>query len=189
MDQLPLFEVPPRWRLTRPLAASRLAASALRRLEAVRIHFPELDGVTIQVGRTQSRRAAAWASLDPTRPTLWIKPGSLHRFTAAHELSHLLQARKLIPGGEKRADLEALARDPGLIDRYPAYLRTPRSAWHRDGSPRPGVPDQLHSLARTALEESPGKPRRAVRRFEESMVTLAVPSPGWKEVLTAGLWR
>lgn len=189
MDQLNLFDAPPRWRLTRPLEASRLAPAAVRRLDDVRRFFPELDGITIQVGRTMSRRAAAWASLDPARPTLWIKPGRLHRFTAAHELAHLLQARKLIPGGEMRADLEALSRHVSLIDRYPGYLRTPRAAWHRDGSPRATVAQQLHEVARTALAESPGRPRRAVRRFEELLSVLQFPAPGWKEIVSGGLWR
>lgn len=178
--QLELFgqaaAAPPRWRLTRPLAASRLHRVALRRLEAVRRRFPELDGVTVSVGRTRSRRAHAWASLDPESPTIWIKPGSLTRFTIAHELTHLLQARGHAPRGEKSADLHALARHPELIDKRPAYLRVPRILFTVEGEPRPGVPERLHQAARRALDDSAGRPRRAIRLFEEAVALTALPA-------------
>lgn len=178
--QLDLFQVeaahPPRWRLTRPLAASRLHRSALQRLESVRRHFPELDGVTVRVGRTKSRKAHAWASLDPASPTIWIKPGALTRFTIAHELLHLLQARGLAPRGEKSADLHALARHPGLIDKRPAYLRVPRVLFGVDGDPRPGVSERLHAAAMRAIEDSHGRPRRAIRLFEEAVAVAAIPA-------------
>lgn len=178
--QLELFvteaDAPPRWRLTRPLAASRLHRSALRHLDSVRRHFPELDGITVRVGRTQSRKAHAWASLDPAAPAIWIKPGALTRFTIAHELMHLLQARGLAPRGEKSADLHALARHPGLIDKRPAYLRVPRILFSVGGDPRPGVSERLHLAARRAIEESNGRPRRAIRQFEEAVALAALPS-------------
>lgn len=177
-----------RWELTRPLAAARGVEGALRRLDEVRAHFPELDGVRIRVGRTTSRRARAWASLDPTRPAVWIKPTRLDLFTATHEFVHLLQARRLVPRGEKMADLEALARDVGLIDRGPSYLKIPRRAFERDGRPRPGMAPILHRLAVEIRREAPTQPRRAVRLFEERVVSL-VPPPGLLEILTGGLWR
>jgi hypothetical protein len=175
--QMDLFAgpAPVRWALTRPFAASRLRDLALRRLEVVRRHFPELDPVTIKVGRTKSRRAHAWASLDPEEPTVWIKPGALTRFTIAHEFTHLLQARGLAPRGEKAADLHALARHPELIDKPPSYLAVPRILFSLDGPPRPGVAVELHRLARRAILENGARPRRAVRRFEESAALLAVP--------------
>lgn len=178
----------PRWELTRPLAQARGVETALRRLEEVRASFPELEGITVRVGRTTSRRARAWASLDPARPAVWIKPTRLDRFTAAHEFVHLLQARGLIPRGEKMADLEALARGEALIDRGPSYLKVPRRAFERDGRPRPGMAPLLHRLAVEVRREAPTQPRRGVRLFEERVARL-LPPPGLLELLTGGLWR
>jgi hypothetical protein len=179
--QLDLFSQPDtpsrdRWVLTRPMAASRLRQHALSRLEFVRRHFPELDAVTVKVGRTTSRRAHAWASLNPAMPAIWIKPGALPLFTVTHELTHLLQARGLAPRGEKTADLWALARHPELIDKPPTYLRVPRVLFGMKGDPRPGTAVLLHRTARRAIAEAPGKPRRAVRLFEEYAAMAAVPS-------------
>ena len=86
------------------------------------------------------------------------------------------------------ADLEALARDVGLIDRGPSYLKIPRRAFERDGRPRPGMAPILHRLAVEIRREAPTQPRRAVRLFEERVVSL-VPPPGLLEILTGGLWR
>jgi len=166
----------PRWSLTRPLAASRLRDSAVRKLEWVRAYFPELDGITVRVGRTQSRRAHAWASLDPNAPAVWIKPGALTRLTIAHEFTHLLQARDLVPRGEKAADLYALARHVDLIDKRPSYLRLPRILFSLDGTPRRGVSALLHETAVRAIADSPGKPRRAVLRFEKAIAASALPT-------------
>jgi hypothetical protein len=176
--QIDLFEAPatPRWTLTRPMAASRLRFHALAKLDDVRRHFPELDDVTVRVGRTTSRRARAWASLDPNDPAIWIKPGALPRFTIAHELTHLLQARGFAPRGEKPADLHALARHPDVIDRPPTYLVVPRLLFSPDGHPRPGTATLLHDTARRVIAEEAGRPRRAVRRFEEAVALAAVPS-------------
>lgn len=178
--QMDLFAGPApeaaRWALSRPFAASRLRDVALRRLETVRRHFPELDAVTIKVGRTRSRRAHAWASLDPAQPTVWIKPGALTRFTIAHEFTHLLQARGLVPRGEKAADLHALARHPELIDKPPSYLAVPRLLFGTEGPPRPGVAGELHRLAREVIRENGLRPRRAVRRFEEAAARMAFPA-------------
>jgi hypothetical protein len=173
--QLDLFPAPdfPRWALSRPLAASRLRDFALRRLESVRRHFPELNEVTVKVGRTRSRRAHAWASLDPDSPSLWIKPGALASFTLAHEFVHLLQARGEAPRGEKSADLHALARSVEVIDKPPSYLKVPRPLFGLDGAPRPGVAMLLHGAADRALREARGRPRVAVRLFEETVARVA----------------
>jgi hypothetical protein len=160
---------PRRWSLTRPMQTSRLRDAALRKLEGVRAHFPELDAVTIKVGRTQSRRAQAWASLDPEAPQVWIKPGALKRFTIAHEFVHLLQARELAPRGEKSADLYALARHADLIDERPAYLEVPQRLFSSAGAPRPGVASFLQGAAAGAIRSAKGKPRRAIRLFESAV--------------------
>jgi len=179
MSQLNLFESPPdraeQWQLTKPMAASRLRRHAMARLEFVRRHFPELESVTVRVGRTRSRRARAWASLDPAFPAIWIKPGSLPLFTAAHELTHLLQALSLVPRGEKAADLFALARHPELIDKPPTYIKVPRLLFGLDGKPRLGTPELLHQAANRAIAESDGRSRRAIRLFEEYAAMAALP--------------
>lgn len=180
MNQMDLFEKPldrvERWTLTKPMAASRLRQRAMARLELVRSHFPELESVTVRVGRTKSRRAHAWASLDPAFPAIWIKPGALPLFTAAHELTHLLQAKGLVPRGEKTADLFALARHPELIDKPPTYIRVPRLLFGLDGTPRRGTREMLHQAANRAIAESGGHPRRAIRLFEEYAAMAAIPS-------------
>jgi hypothetical protein len=163
-----------RWSMSRPFAASRLRDRALKHLETVRRHFPELNDVTIRIGRTRSRHAHAWASMDPDQPTVWIKPGALTLFTVAHEFVHLLQARGLAPGGEKAADLYALARDPGLIDKPPSYLRVPRILFTVEGLPRVGAANLLHRTAVESIREAPGRPRTAVRRFESKLSVAGV---------------
>lgn len=177
--QLDLFASPrpvpveiPRWSLTRPFRDSRLRERALLRLDAVRVHFPELDRTTIRVGRTRSRRAQAWASLDPAAPALWVKPGALPRFTIAHELTHLLQALGLVPAGEKSADLHALARHPDVVDERPSYLAVPASLFSSAGEPGPGVALALHRAAVDAIREAGGRPRRAIRLFEGAALKL-----------------
>ncbi|TPW04191.1 MAG: hypothetical protein FD129_2942 [bacterium] len=166
---------PERWTLSRPMAASRLRVRAMTRLELVRRHFPELDSVTVRVGRTKSRRARAWASLDPAFPAIWIKPGALPLFTAAHELTHLLQALNMVPRGEKSADLFALARHPELIDKPPTYIKVPHLLFGLDGTPRRGTPEILHQAANRAIAESNGRWRRAIRLFEEYAAMSALP--------------
>lgn len=158
------------------MAASRLRQRAMARLEFVRRHFPELESVTVRVGRTKSRRARAWASLDPAFPAIWIKPGALPFFTVAHELTHLLQAMNLVPRGEKSADLFALARHPELIDKAPTYIQVPRLLFGLDGNPRRGTRELLHQAANRAIAESNGHPRRAIRLFEEYAAMAAIPS-------------
>lgn len=82
-----------------------------------------MEGLTVRVGLT--RTAAGFASRE--EPCIWINPHRLLRHTIAHELTHLLQNLGHVPGGEKPADLFALARSAVLVDDLPAYLEVPRS--------------------------------------------------------------
>jgi hypothetical protein len=80
-----------------------------------------------------------WGSLDPEHPGVWVRPRQLQLFTIAHEFTHLLQARSLVPRGERQCDLWALARSPLLIDSAPqlpahAARTAPRPA-HKRPSP------------------------------------------------------
>jgi hypothetical protein len=131
----------------------------------VRDHFPELQGLTVKVGLTKRRSVLGLASLGAT-PMIWIRPRRIHRFALAHELTHLLQARKLVPGGEKTCDLFALARSAEYVDVAPFYLKVP-PRFHEGGRER-RVPAAaalaLHGLAREALEGRSA--RSAIHRFE-----------------------
>ena len=154
-----------RWEFTRPWLASPHLPRARRELDLVRDRFPELDGLVVRVGLTKRRGVLGLASLGET-PMIWVRPRRLRRFAIAHELTHLLHARGLVPGGEKTCDLYALARSAVYVDVAPFYLKVPR-AFH-DGEPEhrlhPGAADALHGLAREALEGRSA--RAAIRRFE-----------------------
>ena len=81
----------------------------------MRAHFPELEGDEIQVGLVLSRRVLGRGSLDPNAPGIWLRPRLAGLFTIAHEMTHLLQAKGLVPRGERACDLHALARSPHLV--------------------------------------------------------------------------
>ena len=154
-----------RWEFTRAWHGSPHVRRARRELDAVRDHFPELDDVTVRVGLTKRRNVLGLASLGAT-PMIWIRPRRIHRCAIAHELVHLLQARKLVPGGEKTCDLHTLARSAALIDVAPFYLEVP--ARFHDGSREhrvaPEAAAMLHALAVEALEGRTA--RSAIHAFE-----------------------
>lgn len=158
----------PRWRFTRPLLRSPLCARLGRRLETVRGFFPELDGVTIQVGIVVSRRVEGRGSLDPEEPSIWLRPRAAGLFTMAHELTHLLQARGLVPGGERACDLHALTRSPLLVDSVPSYLRLPGGV-PRDEPPPGWLASLLVETARLAEAERRRGLRTYVRWFEKAV--------------------
>jgi hypothetical protein len=120
----------PRWDLSRLVERSPHRPRILERLEFVRRFFPELADGTVRVGLAQKRGVLGWGSLDPGRPGIWVRPRRLSYFTIAHEFTHLLQARRLVPRGERACDLWALARSPLLNDAAPSYLRLPGSLRH-----------------------------------------------------------
>lgn len=119
----------------------------LQTVRQVRTFFPELDGTGIKVGLT--RRAAGLAARE--EPAIWVNPYRLTRHTIAHELVHLLQFRRLLPLGERSADLHALARHRVLVDDSPWYLKVPRSMKTATGPLSAKVPGLLHGLACEAL--------------------------------------
>ena len=144
----------PRWTYSRPLLNSPHRAKILERLEFVRRFFPELDDCTIRVGLARKRGVLGWGSLDPEQPGIWVRPRRIDSFTVAHEFTHLLQARGLVPRGERSCDLWALARSPLLVDQPPSYLRLPRTC----GTSRPR-PNRRSCCARWRARRS----RRARR--------------------------
>ncbi len=157
----------PRWRFSRLVERSRYAARIRERIEFVRNFFPELDGITVRVGIAQKRGVLGWGSLDPEQPGIWVRPVRLDHFTIAHELTHLLQARGLVPRGERACDLYALARSPLIADHPPGYLRLPRQL-RRVRRLLPEQAATLTALARQAIEARSRGDRRYLKRFEES---------------------
>ena len=169
LEQLSLDLGPerPRWTPSRLVVRSPHRERILEYLEFVRRFFPELEGVNIRVGLAQKRGVLGWGSLDPERPGVWVRPRQLQLFTIAHEYTHLLQARGLVPRGERQCDLWALARSPLLIDSPPNYLKLPRAL--RRGRP---TNDQAHALctaAREAIAAREAGDRRYLARFEATL--------------------
>jgi len=169
LEQLTLELQPDRqrWSLSRLVERSPHRHRILEHVEFARKFYPELEGVSIRIGLAQKRGVLGWGSLDPERPGIWVRPRRLQLFTIAHELTHLLQARGLIPRGERQCDLWALARSPLLIDSAPNYLRLPRAL--RRGRP---TNDQAHALctaARSAIASREAGDRRYLARFEASL--------------------
>jgi hypothetical protein len=160
----------PRWTFSRLAERSPHKARMLEHLEFARRFFPELDGVTIHVGLAQKRGVLGWGSLDPERPGIWVRPRRLDSFTIAHEFTHLLQARGLVPMGERACDLWALARSPLLIDSPPGYLRLPRALRGRRRLD-PGDAVILHQAARAAIETRSRGDRRYLCGFEREVRT------------------
>jgi len=138
----------------------------------VRGFFPGLDAVTVRVGLVRKPGVLGWGSLDPEQPGVWVRPRRLEAFTIAHEFTHLLQARGLVPGGERACDLWALARSPLLVDAPPGYLRVPDSIGRQRSL---GTADAalLHRAAKAALEARAQGERRYLRQFELEVAAAA----------------
>ena len=167
---------PPRWRFSRPALQSRYHERIRERLEFVRGFFPELDGITVRVGLVRKQGVLGWGSLHPDHPGVWVRPRRLDTFTIAHEFTHLLQARGLVPRGERACDLWALARSPLLVDAPPGYLRLPpRLQRSRTLEPRDAA--LLHRVAAAAVEARRAGDRSYLRRFEREVAMALGASP------------
>jgi len=135
----------------------------------------------VRVGLVRKRGVLGWGSLDPAQPGIWVRPRRLDAFTIAHEFTHLLQARGLVPRGERACDLWALARSPLLVDAPPGYLAVP--ARLRRQHPLPVAhAAMLHRAAVDALAARQRGERNYLRRFEREVETalrgLPAPEPG-----------
>jgi len=172
-EQLGLdFELaPPRWSFSRLVLRSRHFERIRERIEFVRGFFPEMAGVTIRVGLAQKRGVLGWGSLDPERPGIWIRPRRIELFTIAHEMTHLLQARGIVPRGERQCDLWAMARSPLVIDSPPSYLKLPRRLKQRPV--RTDHATLLHRLARECVDARERGDRRYLQMFEGAIVGAA----------------
>ncbi len=156
---------PERLRPTRALARHRRCQWVLRKVEYVQRHFPELEDLNLEVGLT--RRAAGLADLEAQ--AIWLNPNHLSLHTIAHELTHLLQARRLVPHGERACDVFALARHPSLADALPSYLDIPRRLADNQGWLIGNAGAMLHAVATAALAERQTGRRRYIRWFEEEV--------------------
>jgi hypothetical protein len=157
------------WLLSRTIVASPHRERILERTTRVRRFFPELDGVTIRLGLARKRGVLGWGSLDPDAPGIWVRPRRLDHFTIAHELTHLLQARGLVPRGERACDLFALTRSPLVIDHPPSYLKLPAALRAVDAP----AARALHAAACDAVQAHARGVRQYIRRFERSIADWA----------------
>jgi hypothetical protein len=170
LEQLAMDLGPPRspWTFSRLVLRSPHLARIRERLEFVRSFFPELSGVTVRVGLVRRPGILGWGSLDPEQPGVWIRPRRLDHFTIAHELTHLLQARQLVPHGERACDLWALARSPLLVDHPPGYLALPREL-RRMRRLEAAYSQLLHQAARQAIAARQEGDRRYLLGFERDV--------------------
>ncbi len=166
----------PRWTFSRRILRSPHQARIVERLEFVRRFFPELDAVSIYVGQAIRRDVLGWGSLDPARPGIWVRPIKLAYFTVAHELTHLLQARRLVPGGERACDLWALSRSPLVIDSVPGYLRMPRALRARHTT-ESALASMLHRFACAAIARRDAGDRRYLAGFERDVANAFASRP------------
>ncbi len=163
-----------RWSFSRLVTNSPHRERILERVEFVRRFFPEIETLTIRLGLAQKRGVLGWGSLDPDRPGIWVRPRRLEYFTIAHEFTHLLQARGLVPRGERACDLWALARSPLVVDAAPGYLRVPRVLRGRRKLDL-AVAKLLHDHARAAIAAREGGDRRYLARFESELAQAVTP--------------
>jgi hypothetical protein len=111
---------------------------------------------------------------------VWVRPRKLDYFTVAHEFTHLLQARALVPRGERACDLWALARSPLLVDHAPGYLRLPRRL--RQPPLDPADAQALCDLAREAIARRDAGDRKYLACFEREVERRLARGP---ETVTA----
>jgi hypothetical protein len=166
----------PRWTFSRLVVRSPHRRRITERLEFVRRFFPELEAITVHVGLAQKRGVLGWGSMDPERPGVWVRPRRLAYFTIAHEFVHLLQARGLVPQGERSCDLWALARSPLVTDCAPTYLAVPRALRSRRGVELDDA-TLLHRAATAAIARRADGRRRYLSEFERELADAYASRP------------
>lgn len=156
--------------LTRVLRDHPSKPRILRMVRFALRFFPELEGRGMKIGI--ARGAHGYASLD--EPAIWLNPRGLSYQTIAHELVHLLQARGLVPMGERSCDLYSLARDPLLVDAAPVYLSIPDAFVTPKGGLVDRAPRIFHRTAREALRLREAGERRYIQWFERALAGEAM---------------
>lgn len=140
-------------RLGPRIEADRHGAEIARLVRSFLKRFPELDGREFELDLLRSSAGAlglADVRRAPPRIRLWrARPSNPDlTYVIPHELAHLVQhPLGPWPGGERAADLYAMARAGDRFLVPPGYLRVPGVA--RDEWPR--VADRARRLAQEAL--------------------------------------
>ncbi len=129
-SQASLFS--PRIHVTRPLRKQRRRDELMHRMDVCLRHFPELADHKVTVGVT--RVAEGIAVFEDFTVRFNLRRGVPSHYTIGHELTHLLQALRLVPQGEVQCDIWTLARGRLFTDEQPCYLQLPspiRRNWRR----------------------------------------------------------
>ena len=132
-SQASLFS--PRVHVTRPMRKQRRGDDLLHRVDICLRHFPELADRRVTVGVTKV--AEGIAVFDDFTVRFDLRRGVPSHYTIGHELTHLLQALRLVPYGEVQCDIWTLARGRLFGDEAPCYLQLSapiRRNWRRYSS-------------------------------------------------------
>ena len=155
--------------LTRALLQHPSRQRIMRMVRFVLRYFPELEGTFLKIGI--ARGAQGYASLE--EPQIWLNPRGLCYQTIAHEFVHLLQARGLVPMGERSCDIFSLARDRLLVDAAPVYLEIPAAFVTPKGDLVEGGGRVIHLTAREAVQRRQAGHRQYIRWFEKRLEQIA----------------
>lgn len=113
----------PRIHVTRPLRKQRRRDALMERMDVCLRHFPELADQKVTVGVTKV--AEGIAVFEDLTVRFNLRRGVPSHYTIGHELTHLLQALRLVPYGEVQCDIWTLARGRLFADEIPCYLQLP----------------------------------------------------------------
>lgn len=155
--------------LTSAVRRHRSRALIERKVRYCLTFFPELAGRPFGLGLT--RQAQGLASLEDF--AIWLNPYRLSFHTISHEVTHLLQADRRVPGGERACDVYALTRHPTLNDSRPNYLDLPGAMFDDQHRTRPGWARVLCELARAAVERRASGLRTYIKWFEGETARIA----------------
>ena len=173
----------PTLRFTKPFvkrASPRLLQQFYKRFDSVSRYFSEVKG-EIKVGLTTSYKGLALTGVKggAAFEKLCFPPldrkGMPSRYVIGHELMHIVQSKvDGMPRTERSCDIFTLARLPAeMLDHPPIYLRIPRGAKERWGSPEVNkdLAEAAHLLAIEAVVIRPDNARYInwwEKRFAES---------------------
>jgi len=158
-----LFE--PRVHITRPASRHRRSAELRRRVQRALQHFPELHDSKLTVGVTRS--ADGIAVFEDMTVRFDLRRGGPTYYCIGHELTHLLQALKLVPMGEVQCDIWTMARGRLFLDEAPYYLPLPeelRRHWNRYRL-------RVSYLCARAISERPTR-RQYIRWLKQQLAEL-----------------
>ncbi|MFP4051501.1 MAG: hypothetical protein ACLFVB_07160 [Thermoplasmata archaeon] len=140
------------------------------KLKEVLQYFPELWDNTIKVGYTSTEIGKYISSRESSQISYVRLYEGVSLHTIAHELMHSVQyIEDNIPMGERPCELWTIARDTSILDKPPmSYLSTPskiKNNWH-------DWKDEVHRLAKQAIEERKNGRRCYIKWFKDQMKDL-----------------